>query len=115
MSLDPVILDTFVVEVQLQQDLSPKVESVSMEPTVQREVHNHFCAQLESIVEVKLFQHHLMIVLLVITALKAQVHPDQKMASLEMSVQQGLIAQLVAPYLYAVQRVPIQMPPEMRS
>jgi len=87
-----VIPDTFVVEVQLQQDLSPKVESVSMEPTVQREAHNHFCAQLESIVEVKLYQHHLMIVLLVITVLEAQVHPDPKTTSLEASAQQVLTA-----------------------
>ena len=92
MWLDPVILDTFVVEVQLQQDLSPRVESVSVEPTVQRKARNHFCAQLESIAEVKHYQYHLMIVLLVITVLKAQELPDPKTTSLEVSVQQALTA-----------------------
>jgi len=87
-----VILDTIVVEVLLQQDLSPRVESVSMEPTVQREARNPFCAQLGSIVEVKLSQHHLMTVPLAITVLKAQVHPGPETTSLEVSVQQGLTA-----------------------
>lgn len=104
------ILDTIAAEVPLQPDLSPKDESASMGPIVQRGVPNHWRVLKGNSVEVKHYQHHQVTVQLDSFVKMALRQTDPQMALLEMNVQLVRIVRLGVLLPHLVLQEHTQMP-----